>query len=386
MGEKMDKGHVSRVRASSGKAGGKARAASLSPERRSEIARNAANARWDARRESINTEANDTTGKLQDMSKVTPTVGLGTDEVIRGLKQGKLYARAGWNGILLQNVQPTSYLMFIFMVQGSKFDANRKPLSTIFGVGVPCTYNPHADMRARDGTISPWLMSQVDLFAEDWMEVSIESVRRNDEIARQSIEDLRKPVGDTRKSQDTKNSIEASWITHDGKSARNLLDSNLMIEARLRNGATVVAQYKDLCWINTGDPATLDIMAYRIITPPNIELKNAVDKRVSNSDPANTMSRKKIVESLAPKPLYRADPNSTYFVPTAFCIAKYADTHPSSYPYSGPSCDLANVPKGYLTSWPASLEAQAILMKLHAVNPTVNFGYIPYQPESNDAQ
>lgn len=81
-------------------------------------------------------------------------------EVVRGLKNGKRYARSGWNG---KN-------MFIFLVAGSKFKVNREPLLSILGEGTEVDYHGHVDMRTATGQIVPWLCSQTDLLAEDWVE------------------------------------------------------------------------------------------------------------------------------------------------------------------------------------------------------------------------
>lgn len=73
------------------------------------------------------------------------------------LKEGCQLARKGWNG----------KGMFIFLVDGSRFVANRDPLLAIFGA-VEINYLPHLDMRTADGSIVPWLASQTDILAEDW--------------------------------------------------------------------------------------------------------------------------------------------------------------------------------------------------------------------------
>ena len=85
--------------------------------------------------------------------------------VIRGLKEGRRYARAGWNG----------KEMFIFLVAGSTFAVNREPLLSILGEGVEVQYHAHVDMRTATGEIVPWLCSQTDMLAEDWTEVRVGS-------------------------------------------------------------------------------------------------------------------------------------------------------------------------------------------------------------------
>ncbi len=82
-------------------------------------------------------------------------------QVINGLKAGKRYERAGWNG----------RGMFIFLVPGSNFTVNREPLLSIIGEGSNITYQSHIDMKTVNDEIVPWLASQTDMLAEDWQEV-----------------------------------------------------------------------------------------------------------------------------------------------------------------------------------------------------------------------
>ena len=77
------------------------------------------------------------------------------------LKEGNKVARGGWNG----------KEMFIFLVQGSKFTVNRAPLLGIYPEGTVISYLPHIDMKTATGEIVPWLASQSDLMAEDWVVV-----------------------------------------------------------------------------------------------------------------------------------------------------------------------------------------------------------------------
>lgn len=78
------------------------------------------------------------------------------------LKNGGLVAREGWNG----------KGMFLFLVPGSHFEVNRAPLLGIFPAGTPIDYLPHIDMKTAQGTIVPWLASQSDVLAEDWVTVT----------------------------------------------------------------------------------------------------------------------------------------------------------------------------------------------------------------------
>lgn len=81
-------------------------------------------------------------------------------DVIAGLKVGRRYARTGWNG----------KSMFIFLVPGSTFTVNREPLLSILGEGTRVEYHAHIDMRTAQGYVVPWLASQADMLAEDWVE------------------------------------------------------------------------------------------------------------------------------------------------------------------------------------------------------------------------
>jgi hypothetical protein len=83
-------------------------------------------------------------------------------EALEHLKQGKKVARSGWNG---KN-------MFVFLVPGSTFQVNRPPLLGIYPEGTTINYCPHVDMRTADGKIVPWLCSQTDLLAEDWIVIA----------------------------------------------------------------------------------------------------------------------------------------------------------------------------------------------------------------------
>ena len=80
-------------------------------------------------------------------------------EALDRIKDGGLVARSGWNG---RN-------MFLFLVPGSTFWVARHPLLGIFEAGAKIDYHAHVDMRTADGTIVPWLCSQTDLLAEDWV-------------------------------------------------------------------------------------------------------------------------------------------------------------------------------------------------------------------------
>lgn len=80
-------------------------------------------------------------------------------DALKLIKAGKRVQRNGWNG---KN-------MFIFLVPGSVFKVSRDPLLSILGEGTEVTYHGHVDMRTANGQIVPWLCSQTDMLAEDWV-------------------------------------------------------------------------------------------------------------------------------------------------------------------------------------------------------------------------
>lgn len=80
---------------------------------------------------------------------------------LAALRSGSKVTREGWNG----------KQMFLFLVPGSQFKINRPPLLGIYPEGTIINYAPHIDMRTADNKIVPWLASQTDVLAEDWVEI-----------------------------------------------------------------------------------------------------------------------------------------------------------------------------------------------------------------------
>jgi hypothetical protein len=80
-------------------------------------------------------------------------------DAITMLKRGNKVARLGWNG----------KGMFLFLVPGSVFKVNRAPLLGIYPEGTEITYHAHIDMKTADDKVVPWLASQTDMIAEDWV-------------------------------------------------------------------------------------------------------------------------------------------------------------------------------------------------------------------------
>lgn len=79
-------------------------------------------------------------------------------DALKRIKLGERLFRKGWNG-------PGQ---FIFLVPGSVFTVDRKPLLGIYPRGKEIKYLPHIDIVTIDGSVVPWLASQTDQLAEDW--------------------------------------------------------------------------------------------------------------------------------------------------------------------------------------------------------------------------
>lgn len=82
-------------------------------------------------------------------------------EALQLVKLGRRVARQGWNG----------KGMFVFLVPGSTFQVSRPPLLGIYPEGTTINYHAHIDMKTASGQIVPWVASQTDVLAEDWMTV-----------------------------------------------------------------------------------------------------------------------------------------------------------------------------------------------------------------------
>lgn len=85
--------------------------------------------------------------------------GLSFGVALEALRSGAKVCREGWNG----------KGMFIFLVDGSTFKVSRPPLLGIYPEGTEINYHAHIDMKTADDQVVPWLASQTDVLAEDWM-------------------------------------------------------------------------------------------------------------------------------------------------------------------------------------------------------------------------
>jgi hypothetical protein len=98
--------------------------------------------------------------KLEELDELRQGNG-SFGSAIKALKEGYKVARTGWNG----------KSMFLFLVEGSKFQVNRAPLNKIYEEGTEVEYRPHIDLKAVDGTVGVWNPNMMDVLAEDWTTV-----------------------------------------------------------------------------------------------------------------------------------------------------------------------------------------------------------------------
>jgi hypothetical protein len=102
--------------------------------------------------------------KGQDFESNDEVPGVTFGRALAALKVGGRVAREGWNG----------KGMFLFLVPGSHFTVNRPPLLGIYAEGTGIDYRSHIDMKTAQGDVVPWVASQSDLLAEDWiLDVSV---------------------------------------------------------------------------------------------------------------------------------------------------------------------------------------------------------------------
>lgn len=76
---------------------------------------------------------------------------------IHFLKEGKKVCRSGWNG----------KGMYLYHVPANTYPAITEIAKKEFGENVP--YGAYIAMKTAQGNVVPWLASQTDVLAEDWM-------------------------------------------------------------------------------------------------------------------------------------------------------------------------------------------------------------------------
>lgn len=76
---------------------------------------------------------------------------------IEAAKKGHKIARMGWNG----------KGMFLYYVPANSYPAQTEAAKSHFGAEVP--YGAYLAMKTAQGNVVPWLASQTDVLAEDWV-------------------------------------------------------------------------------------------------------------------------------------------------------------------------------------------------------------------------
>lgn len=101
-------------------------------------------------------------GVFENSYKSSGSLSFG--DAVELLKSGKRVARSGWNG----------KGMFLYYVPENKYPAARNTLNTLDGLFednlVP--YAAYIAMKTAQDNVIPWLASQSDVLAEDWLIVS----------------------------------------------------------------------------------------------------------------------------------------------------------------------------------------------------------------------
>ena len=78
-------------------------------------------------------------------------------EAIKALKEGQRVARSGWNG----------KSMWLCLVEGYSYNPNEGATHAL-----GCQKLPWIGMKTADNSFVPWLASQTDMLAEDWVVIS----------------------------------------------------------------------------------------------------------------------------------------------------------------------------------------------------------------------
>lgn len=81
---------------------------------------------------------------------------------LEALKDGKKVARSGWNGKGMYITMKPGYPDGIACNEATA-KAHSIP------VGSKITYCPYLEMKTADNKLVPWLASQTDILAEDWL-------------------------------------------------------------------------------------------------------------------------------------------------------------------------------------------------------------------------
>ena len=87
-----------------------------------------------------------------------PVSGLSFGLAIEALKKGRRVARSGWNG----------KGMFVYWVSPGEYPPKMEVARTFFG-GRDVPYRDYIAMKTVNDEVVPWVASQTDMLAEDWV-------------------------------------------------------------------------------------------------------------------------------------------------------------------------------------------------------------------------
>lgn len=85
------------------------------------------------------------------------------------LKTGEAIARRGWNG----------EGMFLYLVGEGDYPAQTDIAKLYWGENALVPYSPYIAIKSVSGLVSPWVASQTDLLAEDWVAVNLREPRND---------------------------------------------------------------------------------------------------------------------------------------------------------------------------------------------------------------
>lgn len=80
-------------------------------------------------------------------------------QAIDAMKNGHAVQRKGWNG----------KGMFVYRVPAASYLAQTGVAKAYFGEGALVPYQAYTAMKTADGTVVPWVASQTDMEADDWI-------------------------------------------------------------------------------------------------------------------------------------------------------------------------------------------------------------------------
>lgn len=84
------------------------------------------------------------------------------EQALTIVREGHTVARAGWNGLG----------QFVYMVPAASYPAQTGAAKSYFGEGALVPYEAYLALKNAQDTVSVWVPSTGDLFAEDWVRLS----------------------------------------------------------------------------------------------------------------------------------------------------------------------------------------------------------------------